>query len=141
MAAVFGSSFVYWSAVKLLGGSMLAMFVPRSIRRQMSPADLAEIKRGILLSGLPVSRRTRGVLFDMYVSNPSIEGPIPFESIESPAILLHAEDDPSCLVAGARVLAERIPKSQLHTFASGGHLLLGHEEEIRALVRGFAGLQ
>lgn len=138
MATVFGSSFVYWAAARLAPAAMLGMFVPKPLLADMSPGDIADLRQGILLSGLPIDRRTRGVLFDMYVSNPSIEGSFPFEQISSPTLIVHAEDDPACPIAGARLLAAKIPGSRLLAFERGGHLLLGVEEDIRKGVGDFA---
>jgi pimeloyl-ACP methyl ester carboxylesterase len=85
----------------------------------------------------PISYRTKGVLFDTYISNTSINGDIPFESIKSPALIIHAIDDPAPPIEGARKISARIPNSDLITFDIGGHLILDHEQEIKKSIHLF----
>lgn len=125
--AVFGCDFIYWSSVKLAGRNMLQMFVPESICAKLSKPDRKNLIKNILLAGLPISHRTKGVLFDTYISNTSINDDIPFESIKPPALIIHAIDDPAPPVEGARRIAERIPYCEFITFDTGGHLILNHE--------------
>lgn len=137
MSAVFGSDLLYWYAVKSFAGGMLKMFVPGPILKALSPMEKKRLVDDVLLSGMPISRRTKGVLFDMYVSNLSLGDDIPYERITAPALIIHAVDDPAPPIAGARLLAKRIPGCELVEFARGGHLLLGHEDEIKRAIHGF----
>jgi len=85
----------------------------------------------IFLAGFPISCRTKGVLFDTYISNTSINEDIPFETIKSPALVIHAIDDPAPPIEGARKISAIIPDCDLVTFEVGGHLILDHEQEIK----------
>jgi pimeloyl-ACP methyl ester carboxylesterase len=131
MKVVFGCDFVYWSAIKLFGSNMLQMFVPGPVLKKLSKPERKELINDIFLAGFPISYRTKGVLFDTYVSNPSIDQGIAFESIKPPALVIHAIDDPAPPVEGARNISARIPDCELITFDIGGHLILGHEQEIK----------
>ena len=73
----------------------------------------------------------------MYVSNFDINTGYPLEEITVPVLIINAVDDPLTLYENARSAAERIPGSRLVTIESGGHMLLGHEERIRAEVVAF----
>ena len=95
MKVVFGCDFIYWSTIKLFGRNMLQMFVPKSIYNELSKPKRKDLINNILLSGFPISYRTKGVLFDTYISNTSINEDIPFESIKSPTLVIHAIDDPA----------------------------------------------
>lgn len=134
---VFKSNFLYWFAMKLLGKSMLGTFVPKNVLQTIPKQKIKEIVDGIYFSALPITRRTKGILFDLFVSNPSINGEIWFEGISSPVLIVNSIDDPATCIEGARTLANRIKTSSLLTFDTGGHLILGHEEEIRHGVREF----
>ena len=57
--ALFGSDFLYWCAIKLFGKNMLKMFVPGSVWRALSKAEKTNLVDEILLSGLPMSSRTK----------------------------------------------------------------------------------
>ena len=84
-----------------------------------------------------MSNRTKGVLFDTFVSNPSINEKIPYERMKTPTLIIHAIDDPSPPIAGARAISGRIPGSELVPFETGGHLIVDHEEEIKKIIRDF----
>jgi pimeloyl-ACP methyl ester carboxylesterase len=73
----------------------------------------------------------------MYVSNLAIDETFPFEEIAVPALVVHAKDDPAPPYSGAVMVSERIPGCKLVSVDTGGHLLIGHEEEIRDAIRKF----
>ncbi len=135
--AVFGSDFLYWCAIKLFGKNMSKMFVPGSVWKSLSKAKRRDLIDEIYLSGLPISSRTKGVLFDMYISNLSMNNEIFYEKITSPTLIIHALDDPGPPSAGALNISEKIANSELAIFERGGHLILGHEDEIKERIRGF----
>jgi pimeloyl-ACP methyl ester carboxylesterase len=57
-----------------------------------------------------------------------------------PAVLVdYAKDDPAPPYAGAVLVSERIPNCRLVSVENGGHLLIGHEEEIRDAISKFIG--
>ncbi len=141
MKVVFGCDFIYWSAIKLFGRNMLQMFVPGPVLNKLSKPERQELINDILLAGFPISKRTKGVLFDTYFSNTSIDEGIAFESIKSPVLVIHAEDDPAPPIEGARNISERIPDCELITFDVGGHLILGHEQEIKKSISLFISRQ
>ncbi len=66
-----------------------------------------EIIDGIYFSALPITKRTKGILFDLFVSNPSINDELPFDSISSPVLIINSIDDPATLIEGARTLAKK----------------------------------
>lgn len=137
MAMVFGSDFVYWAAVRLFAKGMLGMFVPAPILRDLGTEGTAALAKEIMLGSLPISRRTRGVLYDMFTSNPSINGGLDYGRIASPTLVVHAVDDPAPPIEGARLVARSILGAQLAEFDRGGHLLLGREKEVQERIRAF----
>lgn len=134
---LFASDFIYWCAIKCFGKSMAKMFVPGPVWESLSKAERKDLIDKIYLAGLPISRRTKGVLFDMYVSNLSMNEEIPYEKITSPALIVHAEDDPGPPIAGARKISRRMANCELAVYERGGHLILGHEAEIKKKIREF----
>ena len=62
---------------------------------------------------------------------------LPFSNIRTPTLIINAIDDPTTLIEGTRNLARRIQNSQLVTFDTGGHILLGQEEEIKHQISKF----
>lgn len=134
---VFKSNFLYWFVMKLVGRNLMTMFIPKTVLDNLPKQELNRLIEGIYFSALPVTKRTKGILFDLFVSNPSINTEVPFETVRSPTLIINAIDDPATLIEGARTLARRIPNSQLVTMETGGHLLLGHEEEIKNQINKF----
>jgi pimeloyl-ACP methyl ester carboxylesterase len=133
--ALFKSDFAFWLVTAYFGSSMRStMGVPEGF--ELTPeyeADVAEVMSTIL----PVKPRSDGALFDMYVSNPDVNTGYPLHEIGVPTLIVNAVDDPLTLYANAQSAAERIPGARLVTIEDGGHMLLGHEEEIRAEIAAF----
>jgi pimeloyl-ACP methyl ester carboxylesterase len=128
---VFRFNLLYWFMMKLLGKWMLSMFVPKAVLGALSNKEISQLIDDLYFSALPVSERYEGIVFDLFVSNPSINDEMFFDRIGCPALIVNAVDDPATLISGARTLAKSIKDSELYTFATGGHLILGHKEEIR----------
>jgi len=133
--ALFKSDFIFWLVTTYFSSSMRStMGVPEGF--ELTPeyeADVAEVMKTIL----PVKPRSDGALFDMYVSNLDINTGYPLEEITVPVLIVNAVDDPLTLYRNAQAAAERIPGSKLFTIESGGHMLLGQEERVRAEIGAF----
>lgn len=127
---IFKSNFLYWLFLKLFGKMMLSMFVPKNILKNLSRKEKNKLMDDVFFSVLPVTERTKGALFDTFVSNPSIVD-IPFEKISVPTLILNAIDDPATNISGARLLAEKIPYSKLVEFETGGHLLYSQDKKVK----------
>lgn len=126
--------FVYWAAVKAVPDSLLGMLMPKSVIQSMSKEDKAEAVGLTLLASMPISERTDGIRFDNEVTVPGIND-VPFDQVRPPTLIFQAVDDPR-ENAGGREMAERIPNSR-YVGLTGGHLLLGHQAEIRTAIAEF----
>ncbi|SCL76699.1 2-hydroxy-6-oxo-6-phenylhexa-2, 4-dienoatehydrolase [Methanoculleus chikugoensis] len=130
----FKSDFIYWATITffqpIIGGPWAG--VPPG--KRLTPKDKADV-RMLLSSLLPVSARVDGSAFDIYVSTPGLlnatESDYPFGRIGTPALVVSAVDDPLALHENARALVEKIPNARLQAVPGGGHMLLGHHEEVR----------
>ncbi|NKQ36997.1 MAG: alpha/beta hydrolase [Chloroflexi bacterium] len=132
---LFRSDFVFWALTTYFQSSMGSiMGVPKGF--ELTPEDKANMAK-TMETILPVNPRAEGALFDMYVSNPDINRGYPLEEINVPLLIIHAVDDPLANYDNARAMVERIPNARLLSVESGGHMLLGHEERIRAEITGF----
>lgn len=63
---VFQSNFVYWFVTKLVGKIMMTMFVPKAIYDNLPKQEIKRIIEGIYFSALPVTKRTEGIVFDLF---------------------------------------------------------------------------
>ena len=129
------SSDYAWWALNTYFGSRMQSFVGVPAGFSLTPEYQAEV-RAALVGTLPVSARADGMIFDTYVSNPEINQ-YPLGEVDTPTLVISAADDPMALHENARTLADQIPNAQLMAVPDGGHLLLGHTEEVRAEVTRF----
>ncbi len=137
MRMIFGSNFLYWKIVTTFNKSMLSMFIPPDVKSSLSDESIDKLTNKILISGLPVDLRTAGYLNDMYISNPAINTGYQFKDINIPTLIIHAVDDPAPPYKGAIWMSKEIPDIKMVSFKSGGHLILGHEDEIKGEIDSF----
>lgn len=86
---------------------------------------------------LPCDQRKAGVLNDAAVTNPDMNrnfDSYPVETLQVPTLALHAKDDKLSNYAETADAMPRFPNCTFVSFETGGHLMVGHSEEInRAL--------
>ena len=139
MKTVFGSDFIYWASLRLSGKLMSGMLIPKEVFMSLPEEERKTMISSIYLSSLPISARTKGILFDMYISNLDIDETFPLEEITVPVLVVHAKDDSAPPYAGAVMVSKRISGRRLESVDTGGHLLIGHEGEIRDAIREYIG--
>lgn len=81
---------------------------------------------------LPVSRRAAGLRDDTGLGKRL--RPYPLETITVPTLVVSARDDGFGTYAGAEYTASRIAGARFLGFDRGGHLLVGHDEQVRSEV-------
>jgi pimeloyl-ACP methyl ester carboxylesterase len=131
MKAFFGSNFAMWAMMTYAPSVMQGiMGVPKSIQKQLSAQEIAWLRQ-LMYSLLPVAPRIKGIMNDICVTNPDLNSGYPLERISVPTLVIHAVDDPMPAFATAKRMAERIPNARFVGVERGGHLLLGHIEQVR----------
>jgi len=110
----------------LLVRSMLA--TPESVFRSASASEHARAIR-ILDEVQPVSARKAGLQIDAQITShlPRYE----LERITAPTLLISVEDDLFGTFENARYTASQIPGSKLVSYPDGGHIWLGHDDEVQ----------
>jgi len=123
------SDFVFWLFTRLAAGTVVraALGTPPALLAKASNADRARVAR-LLEHIMPVSRRRLGLLNDSEIA--STLQRYELERIQVPTLVVSAEDDGYATYEGARYSAEHIPGARFLGYPSGGHMLLGHQEEI-----------
>ena len=133
-AKVFYSDPAMWT-LKVLMRPMFRrlMGIPQGFPQGSNQArDVAELLDSIF----PIGPRTEGAVFDAYTSNPEIND-CAFESLQVPALIIHAIDDPLASFDAAATAAQRIPNAGLVALKSGGHLQLGQTARVREEISRF----
>jgi pimeloyl-ACP methyl ester carboxylesterase len=123
-----------WWALEKITPSMLIRFVgvPPELVAASSKAEQDRVM-SIVKSIEPLSLRMPGINID---STPKL-GELPLEKISVPTLIFSARDDLFNTLPAAQFAAGRIPDARLVVYETGGHLLVGHQEDVRNEVRAF----
>ncbi|MGN0336466.1 MAG: alpha/beta fold hydrolase [Lachnospiraceae bacterium] len=89
---------------------------------------------------LPVGERKAGVVLDASITNPDMARNYDsyiIENLQIPTLILHAKDDKLASYADVEKALYRFPNCTFISFETGGHLMAGHEEEVKKAVMEF----
>lgn len=131
-----GSDFLFWSAMRLMRNQMIGTMLATdpALVAAASPDERARADR-IIRGILPVSRRTRGLLNDARLSADPARQDV--ERITVPTLAISLDDDRFGTLDGARYLVSRVPDARLVSWPTGGHVWIGHDEELFAEIDSF----
>jgi pimeloyl-ACP methyl ester carboxylesterase len=135
--ALFGSDRLFWM-LKSYAPSLLVRILGMPKGFRPTPEERGRIEQ-TMNSLFPVHPRKRGVLFDLYVSNPDVQT-YPLEEVSVPTLIINAKDDGLSAFGNAARASARIGRSKLVAIDRGGHLLLGSETRIQDEIAAFARL-
>ncbi|WFP75540.1 alpha/beta hydrolase [Mesorhizobium sp. WSM4906] len=128
-----GGDFAWWAA-ETIAPSILIRFL--GVRPALVAAA-PEVERARVMSFVrsvePLSLRFPGINID---SAPELHE-LPLAEITAPTIVVSARDDLFNTLPSAEFAAARIPGAKLVVYDTGGHLLVGREQEVRKAVRAF----
>lgn len=129
---LFSSDFAFWAIVKISPLSLDRIFdVSAAARKNMAGDDLAFVS-GLIGTFLPVTRRTPGLGNEGAAIDPAVKYDL--AKITAPALVIHAKDDAINPFSFGEFTARHIPGAEFMPLETGGHLLLGHSEELRAKI-------
>lgn len=127
------SDFLYWSGASLRPQAMTTALLatdPDVIERA-DAAERARVRR-ILWEIFPVSARAQGLLNDAKLAgNPA---PQALAKIEAPTLAISLEDDRFGTFEAAKHIAASVPGARLVSWPTGGHVWVGHDEEMFAAI-------
>jgi pimeloyl-ACP methyl ester carboxylesterase len=131
---IIGSDFFYWAMVSAAPAKFLALIgVPRDVQRTMS-TEQTDIAALILELMHPMSHRFSGILLDQARQ---VRRDWPLNQISAPTFIVHARDDTLVPFSNGEHSATEIPDAEFLQLETGGHLLLGHTDEIRRSLAAF----
>lgn len=133
--ALFGSDFPYWALSKLARSRLEAMFdVQDNLRATMTYEERAFVAH--MVDGFaPVTPRRIGLANEGAAIDPRTNYLL--GEIRAPTLVIHARDDGINPFNFGEFAAQGIRDAEFVTLATGGHLLLGHHAELKALVGRF----
>jgi 2-hydroxy-6-oxonona-2,4-dienedioate hydrolase len=128
-----GADFFYWGVLRVAPAFLIRL----SGQRPELVAEASDIERdkvmAIIRGVQPLSARLAGVRNDL--TTPI--RPWPLDKIATPTLLVAAADDLFNTLPAARFTAAKLPRGELFSLDSGGHLFVGRRDEIRAKVAEF----
>lgn len=134
--AVLGSDFWFWSLLRLAPGQMIRTLLATD-PALLDRVPEAERQRAmtILNQIFPISRKANGLQTDgFWAGTPTLTA---HERIAAPTLILSCEDDLFGTAATARLLAERIPNAEITIYPTGGHIWLGHDDDVAERIASF----
>ncbi len=125
-----GSDWLFWTALHIARNPLIrhVLATPPELVAAASAEERARVD-DLADRILPVSRRAAGLRDDTGLGKRL--GPSPLETIVAPTLVISARDDGFGTYAGAEYTASRIPGARFIGFDRGGHLLVGHDEQVR----------
>ena len=134
--AIAASDVLFWTATKVARMTLLKTILGTPVEDYRNAR--AEERRGVdqmLHSIRPISRRAAGIWNDSVVSSNLTRYAL--EDIRVPTLIISAVDDLYGTYESSFYSAEEIDDATFIGFATGGHLLLGHQAEVRSEIRRF----
>jgi pimeloyl-ACP methyl ester carboxylesterase len=132
------SDLLYWSALKLARPMVVkaVLATPPEVLAAASAHEQARA-REVMQHLLPLSRRSDGLLNDWRIGS-SISR-YPLERIGTRTLVISLEDDLYGTFKSALYSAAHIPDARFVGYRRGGHVWLGHHDEILAGLVAFLG--
>ena len=130
------SDFVFWAATQLARKTLIrtVLATPPETVASASAGEQARVAAA-LDQILPVSRRRLGLLNDATVTS-TLER-YDLERIVAPTMIASAADDLFGTYEAAQYTAEHVPNAAFLGYPSGGHLWVGHQQELMSEIEAF----
>ncbi len=96
--------------------------------------------RSTIYGMLPIRERKKGVAIDAAITNIDMArnyDEYRIEDLKVPILILHSKDDKLASFESVKSVLHRFPRYQLVSFDKGGHLMAGHEKEVKEAVISF----
>jgi len=130
------SDFLFWLATRTYRTTMIRSLLGTSpaLLGRASAAERAKVTT-VIEHLLPIAPRRLGLLNDATVVSSLVRYEL--EQIRAPTLAISMADDLYKTSDGARYTAEHVPTGRFVGFSTGGHLWIGHTEEIVAAIKEF----
>jgi pimeloyl-ACP methyl ester carboxylesterase len=130
------SDFIFWIAQHVSRATMIRTILgtPTDVVEHASAAEQARVAT-VLEHILPIAPRRAGLLNDATVTS-SLER-FDLERIAVPTLAISATDCLYGTFEGARYTAEHVPGARFVGYPTGGHLCVGHQDEVVSAIAAF----
>jgi 2-hydroxy-6-oxonona-2,4-dienedioate hydrolase len=133
LTAILKYDFPFWAVARFATGTArrIVLATPASAYDAANNEEKARADT-MLREIMPVSLRARGIVNDSALTTNAAR--VNLEAIRAPTLTISARDDGYGTDESARYTAEHIPGARFLGFETGGHLVLGRNEEIAKAV-------
>lgn len=134
------SDFAYWTTLEAAPEKLIGTLLATD-PRLLSTVSASERRRAfaILSDMLPIHARARGMLNDARQAGHPAK--MDFSQLKMPVLVISADDDRFGTAATARQIAKIVSHAELTIFPNGGHIWLGHDEDVAKLMHSFASVR
>jgi 2-hydroxy-6-oxonona-2,4-dienedioate hydrolase len=131
MNTILRSDFAFWVASKFARNTVMKSILatPPADFERAAPSEQQRVLE-IMQNIEPISQRAGGLKSDSAVA-PSIPR-YELEQIKVPTLVIAAEDDLFGTYKGGRYTAEHTPGARFVGYPTGGHVLVGHGNDVRS---------
>ena len=131
MMRLIGSDFLFWVALHVARDQVIKVVLatPPELLATASAKERARVN-AMLDNILPVSSRAQGLRSDSSVGKRLT--PSPLEAVHAPTLIVSSRDDGYGTYAGAQYTASRIAGAKFVGFDRGGHVWVGHDDQVMA---------
>jgi pimeloyl-ACP methyl ester carboxylesterase len=130
------SDFLFWAAIRFARATVIRAILatPPAVVEDASADEQVRVDQ-VLEHILPVSPRRLGLLNDAAVTSalPRYE----LERITMPTLVISLADDLFGTFDGARYTAEHVPRARFIGYPSGGHVWVGHQQDVMDEIAAF----
>jgi pimeloyl-ACP methyl ester carboxylesterase len=129
------SDFLFWAVTKLARQTVIRAILatPPAVLEIASADEKARVAQ-VLDNILPISPRRRGLMNDAAVISSLRHYEL--ERISAPTLVISTADDLFGTFDTARYTAGQIPHARFVSYSSGGHLWVGHQDEVISEISG-----
>jgi 2-hydroxy-6-oxonona-2,4-dienedioate hydrolase len=131
MMRMLGSDFLFWAALHVARDQVIKIVLatPPELLATASLQERARVDT-TLENILPVSARAQGLRSDTLVGKRL--KPSPLELVRAPTLIISTRDDGYGTYANAQYTAKQIAGAKFIGFETGGHLWIGHNDEVQS---------
>lgn len=130
------SDFLFWTLTRFFPetAARTVLGTPSAVVLAAAPSERERLTT-LLRDILPVSQRKIGLSLEGQLTTEELSKPL--ESITVPTLAISVEDDLYRTYENAQYIARRIPQCRFVGYRAGGHMFVGHNEEMISTVIDF----
>lgn len=132
---LFSSNFPFWALGKVAPGSLDAIFDVKPALKAAMTAEDASLLARLIAAFQPVTARLPGLGNEGAAIDPAADYGL--DTIDVPVLVVHARDDGINPFPIGEYTAAHLRGAVFMPIETGGHILLGHQAEVRARVAAF----